>query len=188
MSASKEQMSSGTKNTFQDFQNAQAELSNFLLGKLQGDILNESTLKRAQRLANKWWQSHKPVVIGETLQIIGCQLGFGFDTIRAEKWLTRFVIDRFEVSKLVRGSIALGYVNGFQLYLADVGGVWTLCARSDHQVLRWSAKELMTPPTSSPLFVALERTKALGYLNLLRGLEQQTQEPNYSSKLEGSIK
>lgn len=157
-----------------EFSSAQNRLSMFLTHKLKGEYMNEKLCLRAQRLTDKWFEALKhPVMIPESdLQIVGCILNFGLGRIEVEKWRTKFARDHFGLEYLVPDAIALGYVNGYQLYIADVDQVPNLCARNTAaNVERWNHTLKLTPPANSVLFVALERAKALGYLNHLKGLK-----------------
>lgn len=152
-----------------DFQQAQQDFTKFLERKIKGELIDDSLIKRAQKLADSWWKG-KNVWLGTSgARITGCVLSFGLGTVSAEKWLTQFIIDKNGIHQLVPSAVALGYVQGWQLYLADYEGRPHLIARQNHEVQRWSAQEINIPPQNSPLFVALERAKALGYLYILRG-------------------
>jgi|SRR6478736_6484464 len=157
-----------------EFESAQQRLQAYLNSKLLNEKMNEQLCKRAQRLADKWWSELKyPVVIPRAdLQITGCELGFKLGQIYVARWHPQFVRDQFELKKVVPDHIALGYVNRNQLYIAEVEGVPHLCARSTpFDVERWSVSNVMTPPLNTPLFFALERAKALGYLDHLKGIK-----------------
>lgn len=157
---------------FTDFRDAQLELSTYLARKLVGETMNEALTKRAQKLADKWFRERKtPVVIqGADLIVTGCTLAFTLGAIKVSQWQTQFMRDQFMLCRTVPKHIALGYVNGCQLYIAEVDGVPHLCARdTPTNVDRWSVRHVLTPPTNSELFVALERAKALGYLDYLKG-------------------
>lgn len=155
-----------------DFEVCQIELSKFLQKKLLGEPMNESLCKRAQRLVDKWFKDlKKPVIINRAdLHITGCTLAFTLGSIKVSRWHTQFIRDQFNLRKTVPSAIALGYVNNNQLYIADVEDVPTLCARdTPFNVERWSVSYGLTPSANSELFVALERAKALGYLDHLKG-------------------
>jgi len=151
-----------------DFQQAQLTFTKFLERRLLGEPVNDLLVTRAQKLADNWWKG-KNVWLGTSgLRIKGCVLAFGLGTVNVEKWLTEFILDKHDVHQLVPSAIALGYLQGWQLYLADYEGFPHLVARQGHQVQRWSARE-MIPAQGNPLFMALERAKALGYLPILKG-------------------
>lgn len=151
-----------------DFQKAQVEFTKFLEGKIWGEVLNDSLVKRAQKLTDAWWKG-KNVWLGTSgIRVVGCVLSFGLGTVSVERWLTQFIIDKSGIHQMVPSAVALGYVQGWQLYLADYEGRPHLIARQGHEVQRWSAQETNIPFQSSPLFVALERAKALGYLSTLK--------------------
>lgn len=152
-----------------DFQEAQQSFTKYLERRILGEPMNESLVKRVQKLADKWWKD-KNVWLGTSgVRVTGCVLAFGLGTVNVEKWLTQFIIDKNSVHRLVPSAVALGYVKGWQLYIADYEGRPHLIARSENEVQRWSAQAINIPPQNSPLFVALERAKALGYLPTLKG-------------------
>ena len=152
-----------------DFQEAQLKFTKYLERRILGEPVDDFLVKRAQKLADSWW-SGKNVWLGTSgVQVTGCVLVFGLGTVNVEKWLTKFIIDKHDIHQMVPSAIALGYVNGWQLYIADYVGRPHLVARKDHEVQRWSAQEINIPPKGTPLFMALERAKALGYLSTLKG-------------------
>lgn len=160
-------MQSTEKST--DFQQAQQDFTKFMDRRIKGEPMDDFLVKRAQKLADSWWKG-KNVWLGTSgVRVVGCVLSFGLGTVNVEKWLTQFILDKNGIHQLVPSAIALGYVQGWQLYLADYEGRPHLIARQNHEVQRWSAQEINIPPQNSPLFVALERAKALGYLSTLKG-------------------
>lgn len=151
-----------------DFQEAQASFTKYLERRLLGEPLDDLLVKRTQKMADKWWSS-KNVWLGTSgVRVTGCVLSFGLGTIGVERWLTQFIMDKHSIHQLVPSAVALGYVNSWQLYIADYEGCPHLIARQNQQVQRWSAKAVNIPPQGSPLFIALERAKALGYLPTLK--------------------
>lgn len=155
-----------------DFDEAQRKLNAYLSKKLMGATMNQALTKRAQKLVDKWWSELlAPVVVGTSgLQVTGCILGFQIGKIMVAQWRTKFVRDQFDLAHTVPSHIALGYASDHQLYIADVDGFPHLCARDTAvNVVRWSTKIDLIPPPTSVLFVALERAKALGYLEYLKG-------------------
>lgn len=151
-----------------DFQQAQQSFTKFLESRIMGEVLDDVLVKRTQKLTDKWW-SDRTVLMGTSgIQITGCVLTFGLGTVNVEKWTTRFWIDRHDIHKLVPSAVALGYVNGWQLYISDYEGRPHLVARTATQVQRWSSQEINIPHQGTPLFLALERAKALGYLPTLK--------------------
>ncbi len=156
-----------------EFTEAEPQLNAFLNKKLMGEKMGPALCKRAQKLVDKWFTEQRKIIImgSSGIRITGCVLAFEIGVIKVDHWLTRFIDDPFEIHRVSPGAIALGVLHGNQLYIADYEGVPHLCARdTPRTVRRWSATETMTPPMGTPLFMALERAKALGYLNHLKGL------------------
>jgi len=153
-----------------DFQEAQQRLNAFLTKKLAGEKQNGALERRAQRLVDKWWQSQKlPVIMGTSnLQVVGCTLGFDIGEIKVTRWHTKFVNDTNNVSQRNPSAVALGNCNGFQLFLVPNLEYPTLVALSPLMTHKWSVEQKFIPPKESPLFMALERAKHLGYLSMLR--------------------
>lgn len=138
------------------------------MGEKQGLSLE----RRAQKLADNWWanKSLPPVTISTSgIRIVGCKLGFGLGTINVQTWQTRFILDVHDVHRLSPDAIALGYANEFQLFIAKIEDVPHLVARKGIQIVRWKSADNLIPEASSPLRVALDRAKALGYLDYLKG-------------------
>lgn len=152
-----------------EFQVAQKQLGEYLHKKLHGEIQNGFLEARAQRLANMWWTRSPPVVMGTSgIRVVGCELAFDVGAVKVARWKTQFVEDRHRVMVTAPDAVPLGYANGFQLYLVHIDATWSLVARSQLITNQWRASEGFTPPSSSPLFIALERAKALGYLSYLK--------------------
>jgi len=155
-----------------DFLEAQKQLTAHLNKKLLGEKQGLSLERRAQRLAKQWWdRPHRPTVLVGTcgIKVVGCTLAFDIGTIKVKHWVTRFTEDKHSIHHLAPNAVALGYTNGFQLFISEVNTVPTLVARAGAQVLFWKSADEIIPPTNSPLFVALERAKTLGYLDYLKG-------------------
>jgi hypothetical protein len=155
--------------SYTDFQHARLVFTQYLERRIKGEFLNDSLVKRAQKLADNWWRGRSVWLGTSGVRVTGCILAFGLGTVGVERWLTRFIVDTHEIHKLVPSAVALGYIQGWQLYMADYEERPHLIARQGHEVQRWSAQEINIPPQGSPLFVALERAKALGYLSTLKG-------------------
>lgn len=158
-----------------EFLAAKRQLEAYLDKHLRGEKQNGALERRAQRLADKWWINQKLVVIMGTsgIRVTGCRLGFDIGTVKVKSWRTAFTHDDNNVRIFSPSAIALGYCNGFQLYLIVLSNQPTLIARSREITRRWSTAEQFVPPPESPLFVALERAKALGYLPHLQGVENE---------------
>lgn len=155
-----------------EFPVAQFRLSQYLNKKLLGEKHDASLEKRAQRLVDNWFKhpNNPAVVIDRSgVYVVGCVLGFELGSIKISRWLTNFVRDAHQVHRLHKDAVALGYVNGYQLFIAGIKGVHNLVARKDQEVLYWKASDDLIPPATSPLFVALERAKTLGYIDILKG-------------------
>jgi hypothetical protein len=156
----------------QDFLEAQVALTEFLNRKLLGEKQDGKLEFRAKRLVKSWWENpNRPTVVVGTcgLKIVGCELEFGIGTIKVKKWMTRFIEDKHSVHVLSPNAVALGYANGFQLFITAVNKAPNLVARNGTNIMFWKAADELIPPTNSPLFVALERAKTLGYLDYLKG-------------------
>lgn len=171
-----------------DFREAQKQLGEYLHSKLHGETQNGALEKRAQRLADMWWSRAPSVIMGTSgIRVTGCVLGFDIGKVQVARWKTAFTVDKHNVMTFNPLAVALGYSNGFQLYLTFLdpkpksfgfsdgqlrttitGKGWILVARSELLTRQWKASDELVPPPSSPLFIALERAKALGYLNLLK--------------------
>lgn len=159
-----------------DFPQAQTLLSDLLNKKLMGEAQGASMERRAQKLIDNWFaRKGRPfVLVGNCgVQIVGAVLAFDIGTIKIKHWRTRFLNDVHDVHRLSPDAIALGYANEFQLFIADARGVPNIVARKGAEVLFWSAAggEIMIPPSTSPLRPALDRAKALGYLDHLKGIK-----------------
>lgn len=155
-----------------DFIEAQQQLNAFLVQKISGEIQNGALERRATRLVKAWWASpgRPQVLLGRSgLKVVGCELAFDIGAIKVGKWLTRFTEDKHNVHRLAPEAIALGYVNGYQLFISKVNGIPNLVARAGAHIMFWKVEDNLVPPQTSPLFMALERAKTLGYLSYLRG-------------------
>jgi hypothetical protein len=164
-----------------DFLTAQAELGRFLSSRLLGQVQGALLEKRAQRLADQWWEvlanQRREVIMGTSgIRIIGCTVAFDIGIVKIRNWKTEFMYDTFHIEKLVPVSIALGYFNGFQLYISrknpTPGAV--LVARSEAHTMRWSILDGASPYAGTPLFMALGRAKSLGYFDLLKGTDDES--------------
>ena len=152
-----------------DFQEAQKQLRAFLHAKLHGETQDGKLEARAQRLADMWWTRTPPVIMGTSgIRVVGCVLGFDIGKVQVAKWKTAFTLDKHNVAIFNPRHVALGYSNGFQLYMAVRDTEWVLVARSELLTKQWKASDNLIPPTNSPLYMALERAKALGYINQLK--------------------
>jgi hypothetical protein len=155
---------------------AQAQLEEYLGKHLRNEMQNGALERRAQKLVDRWWAKQTlPVMMGTSgIRVTGCRLGFDIGTIKVKNWRTTFLTDSHKVMVFNKDVVALGYVNGFQLYMTLMNNKQTLVARSQFIVRRWSADEVLVPPMESPLYMALARAKALGYLSHLQGVEHES--------------
>lgn len=154
-----------------DFQEAQQKLTYHLNKKLLGERHDERMETRANRLVDLWFKNaNRPkILLGSAgIEVTGCTLVFAPGSVRIKSWATRFIIDRHNVHVLSPRAVALGYVNDYQLFLTTTDEP-KLIARRGHEVLSWTSGDGLIPPQTSPLFIALERAKTLGYLYLMRG-------------------
>jgi hypothetical protein len=155
-----------------DFTEAEPRLNAFLSKKLTGERMNEYLCKRAQKLVDKWFREQPQIIVLGTsgIRIVGCVLGFEIGSIKVERWLTSFVHDTYEIMKVVPNAIALGSEREVQSYIAEFEGFPHLCVRtSPFDVKRWSVRDVVIPAQGTALFMALERARALGYINHLKG-------------------
>lgn len=164
-----------------DFPTAQAELGRFLSSRLLGQVQGAMLERRAQHLTDQWWQvlanQRREIIMGTSgIRIVGCTVGFDIGVVKIKKWKTEFMYDTHNIEKFVPSSIALGYFNGFQLYISlkNPTPQPVLVARSENHTMRWSILDGELPELGTALFMALERAKSLGYLDLLKGTDNES--------------
>lgn len=167
----------------QSFDKTKDELAT-VLANLKGKTQDLALEVLAQKLVDNYFKSNAArgritEIAGSGIAITGMKVGFDIGKIKVHHWKTMFwPVDRFDVTQTVPGAIALGYVNNKQLYIAPQGALGpTLVIRHGMhaQYTTWNPSLIkMTPPRDSEAFVALERAKALGYLDLLNPKEEGT--------------
>jgi hypothetical protein len=159
------------------FQKVQQELETKLKAALLGHQQDGVLEQAAQQVADKFFKVLKrkgaPVVLDNSgIEITGCVLAFDIGRVMVGSWTTKFYPhDIHAVVDTVPGAIAMGYVNGYQLYLAPQKGLpHTLVARfgMGPAYQTWSPAHAGVPGAANVHFVTLERAKALGYLHLLQ--------------------
>jgi len=91
------------------------------------------------------------------------------------KWLTAFhPADAFSVMQTDPKAIALGYSDGYQLYLlphVDDSGTLIVRYGMGPNYQMWVPDTMGMPQVGSLLFLALERANALGHINAMRGAQ-----------------
>lgn len=148
-----------------------AELNEVLkpyLGQPQNGTLEVEAQKAVNRYFTALQRKNEFVLIEAAgLRIIGVELNFdigsiGLKRIKTDWWPT----DAHAVHRTVPNAIALGYANGYQLYLEGANivaryGMGACCTK-------WCPSIQGIPAYSTVFFLALERAKQLGYLSELR--------------------
>ncbi len=163
------------------FVHAQKELER-LLDVLLKAKQSASTEASAQGIANDFFKRQrarrKPVLIDTCgLEVTGCELSIQKGRIGVKRWLTSFwPADANQVLLLEPGAIALGYVNGRQLYVLPPKSETEpakLVARTDigPNFGTWCPNTQGMPQEDSVFFVCLERARTLGYLPLFQRIE-----------------
>ena len=166
--------------SFDDFQKELQKVLQIFQGKKQDKVLESQAQRTIDELFKKRKARNKPVVNDEAgIQITGLKLAFDIGRIGIGHYRTAFwPSDRWLVCVGDGNScVALGYVNGYQLYIQPQEGLPAkLMARHGYgnNYESWCPKLVGMPPTNSVFFVALERAKALGLLKLLQGSENES--------------
>ncbi len=149
-----------------------AELDKYL-NKIQGAALETDSQKGVDEIFLKHKARGKHTVLDNSgIEITGCDLAFDIGVVGVRNWTTAFwPTDRFGVSTLEPGSVPLGYVNGYQIYLLPQKGLPAmLVARYSIGTgyATWCPAIAGMPEKDTVFFVALERARVLGYLPLLQ--------------------
>lgn len=148
-----------------------AELSEVLkpyIGQVQGLAVEVDAQKAVNRYFTALHRKNELVLIESCgLRITGVELHFdvgfiGLKRIKTDWWPN----DAHAVQRTVVNAVALGYANGYQLYIEGLNivaryGMGECCTK-------WCPSIQGVPPYSTVFFLALERAKQLGYLMDLR--------------------
>lgn len=170
-------------NSFSELQKELAQALEVLKGKKQNKMLERQAQDIVNRILNQKRARKKLPTLECGLTIVGCNLRFGLGEIKVAQWLTRFTPDKNDVEKLVPRAVPLGYANEFQLYAEQRGGFGYLIARSSlTDMVGWCPSVQGVPDQNTVLFVALERARAFGYLDFLRGEKVNTWTNNVVSQ------
>lgn len=161
-----------------EFLEVQAQLEEKLKAVLMGKLQDGELERQAQTVADEFFKTRAArglqlVLDNSGVEIVGCTLLFDIGRVRGGQWKTKFYPrDIHAVMDTVPGAVPLGYVNGYQLYIAPQKGnlAHTLVARfgMGSKFQSWAPAYAGMPDTSSIHFLALERAKVLGYLHLLQ--------------------
>lgn len=165
--------------SFLHAQQALEKLLNVLVREKQ-DARTEAIAKRiAADFFSRQRARKQPVLIDTCgIEITGCELAIQEGRIGVKRWLTAFwpgdvnLVLRFEP-----GAIALGYVNGHQLYVMPPKSETEpakLVARADMgpKFGTWCPSTQGMPQEDSVFFICLERARTLGYLPLFQRIEE----------------
>lgn len=136
-------------------------------GKLEADA--QDTVDRYFRKCHARGQH---TVLGDAgLSVTGVRLAFDIGSIGLKQIVTDYwPNDQYGVQQTIKDAVALGYVNGYQLYIEKREASYPdLVARygMGKCAISWSPKLQGVPTANSVFFIALERAKQLGYLDYL---------------------
>lgn len=158
------------------FEQAQQDL-NLLLKPIVGRPKTKEVEQEAQLIVDAYFrklvkQRNRVTIEPSGLEITGARLAFHIGSICIGEWKTSFYPeDRFSVAETEVNPIALGYVNGCQLYILpgeDEPGRLVARAGMGEAYEYFIPSTMGLPLTNSIFFVALERARVLGYLYTLQ--------------------
>lgn len=157
---------------FTKLQNRVAQELNSFLGHIQDGDMELQAQHRVDDLFRRLKARRKLLEMTKAgIVITGCTLGFNIGQIGVKFWKTEFLTDPFGTSQMEPSAVALGYANGYQLYISrgkDSYPRLVVRQGKGRAFTVWTPMLDGLPATDSLHYVVLERAKTLGYIDLLR--------------------